>query len=194
MKRMPVFLIIAGVVSFAMWPVVIKAENTDEDDQQIQKLSKMSEKERSIPDDNQAVIKRLKDQYGVDDQRIKSLRKKNLGYGEIDIVFSLAEQMPGKINDENVEKIMGLRQSDQGTIGWGKVARQLGVKLGDIKGQVEKVGKSNLEDMKNKLNGVGKSSRMEAAPRGNTRRGFENPAKSARPGKLERFHSPNSRP
>lgn len=76
------------------------------------------------------VEERLEKEFNVSDARVDSLRQQGLGYGEIRHVFSLAKQMPGGINDQNVKKIMDLRQGDgKHKEGWGKIARDLGLKL-----------------------------------------------------------------
>ncbi|MBI5587449.1 MAG: hypothetical protein HY889_03675 [Deltaproteobacteria bacterium] len=94
-----------------------------------------------------AVTERLEKQFGVDEARIKSLRDKKLGYGEIAIALSLAEKLPGGITDGNVDKIMTMRQGPP-VEGWGNVARKLGVKLGPVVSGVEKVRSETNKEMK----------------------------------------------
>ncbi len=59
------------------------------------------------------------------------MRDKGLGYGEIAITLSLAEQIPGGINDANVNKILDQRLGEH-KMGWGQIAKEDGVKLGQV--------------------------------------------------------------
>lgn len=77
---------------------------------------------------------RLEQKFNVSDARIDSLRKQKLGFGEISHVLSLAKQMPGGINDQNIDKVMALRQGQGGhKEGWGDVAHDLNLKLGSAR-------------------------------------------------------------
>jgi hypothetical protein len=75
------------------------------------------------------VFDQLKNEFNVSDARIYSLREKNLSYGEIATVLSLAEQMPGGINDRNVQKVVTLRRGSGYQIGWASVAKALEVRV-----------------------------------------------------------------
>jgi hypothetical protein len=86
------------------------------------------DEEANSPDGAQHVTQRLTQEFGVEEARITSLREKNLGYGEIHHALSLARQMPGGITDDNVNSIMQMRQDQH--MGWGKIAQELGTKLG----------------------------------------------------------------
>jgi hypothetical protein len=102
---------------------------------------------------------KLKKQFKVSDDQINSLRGQKLGYGEMDHVFSLASQMPGGINDENVQKIMAMRQSGDHKTGWGKIAQDLNLKLND-KDKTEKV-KETKEKVKAQTRDKIKDSKKE---------------------------------
>lgn len=84
------------------------------------------------------VAQMIKSQFGVDGARILGLRSMNMGYGEIAIALGLAEEMRGGITDENLEKIMTLRRGPP-VKGWGRVAGELGLKLGPVLGKVRKI-------------------------------------------------------
>ncbi len=78
------------------------------------------------------VFDQLKEEFSVSDARLFSLREKDLSYAEITTVLSLAEQMPGGINDKNIQKVLTLRNGGGTggyTIGWGSVAKALQVKV-----------------------------------------------------------------
>lgn len=124
-----------------------------------------------------AVTGRLEKEFGVDEARIKSLRDQKLGYGEVAITLSLARTLPGGITDENVNKIISMRQGPPVT-GWGKVAQELGVKLGPVVSGVEKVRSETRKELK-------KTERQEKREEKMERR-----EKGEKPEKMERMDRP----
>jgi hypothetical protein len=75
------------------------------------------------------VFDQLKNEFNVSEARLFDLREKNLSYAEISTVLSLAEQMPGGINDKNIQKVVTMRRGDGYEIGWGNVAKALKVQM-----------------------------------------------------------------
>lgn len=124
-----------------------------------------------------AVTDRLEKEFGVDEARINSLRDKNLGYGEVAITLSLAKNLPGGITDENVDKIVSMRQGPPVT-GWGNVAKELGVKLGPVVSGVDKVSSETRKELK-------KTERLEKR-----KEKMEKQEKGEKPEKMERMERP----
>ena len=60
------------------------------------------------PNMEKPIVQRIENQFNVTDAQIASLRKQKLGYGEITIVFALAEKLPGGITKANISKIMAM--------------------------------------------------------------------------------------
>jgi adenine-specific DNA glycosylase len=85
----------------------------------------------SRPQGSKVVAERLAKEFNVPESEIQALRSKGLGYGEAGIVLSLASKLPGGITDANIKKILALRNTQPRT-GWGKIARELGFKLGQV--------------------------------------------------------------
>ena len=98
------------------------------------------------PQGQKAVVQRLEKQFNVTEAQITSLRNQKLGYGEIAIVFSLA-QKTGGITQDNVNKIMTMRQGPP-VMGWGQIAKSLNLKLGKVVSDVEKVNKGAGKEMR----------------------------------------------
>jgi len=92
----------------------------------------------AAPGGHQRVAQRIKAQFGVEGTLVMSLRSRLLGYGEIAIAFGLAQEMRGGIKDANLHKIVALRQGPPVT-GWGKIAGDLGLKLGPVQSKVRKI-------------------------------------------------------
>ena len=86
-----------------------------------------------------AVIQAIKTMFpGVTADDIAGWRADNLGYGEIVILLSLANNMEGGLTDENINSILTTHQGPP-VVGWGKIARDLGLNLGTLVSGVVKV-------------------------------------------------------
>ena len=167
MKR--VFLIfmamlIAGI-NTAAWAEASKEEA------RIEKDASALDKDTNKPEGEKMVVQRLEKEFNVDDTRIKSLRDQKLGYGEIAIVLTMAEKLPGGITDATVNKIMSMRQGPP-VEGWGKIAMKLGFKLGPVISKVERVKVEAHKDIENvhrekveKLEKKGKHEKVEKIER-----------------------------
>ena len=107
-----------------------------DDEAKEEEADKAMDKDAQTEQGKKMVVQRIENLFHVDQQRIDDLRQKKLGYGEIRHVFSLANQLPGGINDENVNKIMDLRKNQK--MGWGRVAQELNLHMGHGKGGHEK--------------------------------------------------------
>ena len=101
----------------------------------------------NAPDGAAVVTQRLVKDFGVTEAQVKDLRSKGLSFGEIAIALSLAKEEPGGVTDANIQKVLSLRQTTPPT-GWGKVAKQLGVKLGPAVSSVERLAKESRGDLK----------------------------------------------
>ncbi len=78
------------------------------------------------------VVQGLEKTFNVTADQISSLQAQGLGYGEIGIIFAIASNMTGGINDTNIAAIMGDRQGTP-PMGWGQIAMSLtGMSLGKI--------------------------------------------------------------
>jgi hypothetical protein len=98
------------------------------------------------------VTQRLEKDFSVSGDQILGLRDKKMGYGEIAIVLSLSQKMPGGATDANIQQVMTMRQGPP-TMGWGQVAKQLGTKLGPAVSQVRNVHREVNREMKHESNG-----------------------------------------
>ena len=99
------------------------------------------------PGDAKRVEERLEKKFNVTDARIDSLRQQGMGYGEIGIALSMASRMPGGINDHNVQKVMDLRQGQNGhREGWGNVAHDLDLKLRPAVMDMDEIRQDRHED------------------------------------------------
>jgi hypothetical protein len=94
-----------------------------------------------------AIVQLLKKEFNVDEAMINDLRERKLEYGEIAVILSLAQQMPGRITDIKVNKILSIRQ-DAPAAGWGMISDKLGLKLAVVISQVAGVQREVSEDIK----------------------------------------------
>jgi hypothetical protein len=84
---------------------------------------------------SQVVTQKIMDRFDVTEEQVADLRKKKMGYGEISILYSLASKMEGGATEENVQKLLEMRQSH---MGWGKIAQKVDLKLGPVLTDVRK--------------------------------------------------------
>jgi hypothetical protein len=104
------------------------------------------------------VTQRLEKDFNVSSDQIQGLRDKKMGYGEIAIVLSLSQKMPGGATDANIQQVMTMRQGPP-TMGWGEIAKKLGTKLGPAVSQVRNIHREVNREMKHES--IGDKEQME---------------------------------
>lgn len=110
----------------------------------------------SMGEGGERVRSRIMSRFGVDEDRIKSMREEGgMSYGEISLALGLAKGMEGGINDENIARITELRQGKPKT-GWGKIAKDLGQKLGPAVGEAKKMAAELRKEAKERKGKDGK--------------------------------------
>ena len=98
------------------------------------------------------VTQRLEKDFNVTDTQVQGMRDKKLGYGEIAIVLSLSQKMPGGATDANIQRVMTMRQGPP-TMGWGEISKELGTKLGTAVSQIRNVNRETNREMKHEAKG-----------------------------------------
>ncbi len=144
MKRFTFSMVTVLVLSLTAFSAAWAAETTEEEtlDRESAEISKTAGKAQGAT----VVSARLEKEFNVTEAQIQGLRDKKLGYGEIAIVFSLAQKLPGGISDANISQVMALRQGPP-TMGWGEIAKKLDLKLGPSVSQVKNVNKETHREM-----------------------------------------------
>lgn len=146
MKRSLLILIVGVMTALAVtgtaWADLSKAEKN------LEREAKRLNDTAAKPDGEKAVVKRLVAELKATEQQVQALRDRKLSYGEIAIVLSLAQAMPGGATDANAQKVLSLRLGPP-IAGWGDVARQLGTKLGTIVSQVRKMANNANREIRN---------------------------------------------
>src|SRR5438874_1637834 len=141
----------------------------------------------NAPDGASVVTRRLVKDFGVTEAQVKDLRSKGLSFGEIAIALSLAKEEPGGVTDANIQKVLSLRQTTPPT-GWGKVAKQLGVKLGPAVSSVEKLAKESRGEVKKSEEKA--ETKAEKAGKGEKAERVEKAERADRPERAERPERP----
>lgn len=136
MKNKAMRLLVAGLFLCAAAPVLAQEKSGDE--KKLDKASMELEQDAGKPEGEKTVTDKLMAEFNVDAARIQALRDQKMGYGGVSIALSLAQGLPGGITDANVQKVMALRQGPP-VMGWGKVAKELGMNLGSVISKVKKV-------------------------------------------------------
>lgn len=153
MKNLSWLVVVSVLFFFGGSTSGMAGHEDKKEEQRLEAKARALDAEASQSEGRVKVVGHLTEEFNVDEARINSLRDKNLGYGEISNTLSLAQQMPGGINDANVQKVLELRQGEHKT-GWGKVANDLDVRLGPTVSQVQKSDK--VEVAHGKSEGRGK--------------------------------------
>lgn len=162
------------------------------DERMLERTSAALDKDAARPDGEKSVETRLKSEFKVDDARIQGLRDQKLGYGEIAIVFALAERMSGGITDANVGALMAERRGPP-EMGWGRIAKNRGVALGGVMSKVERVDAGARKQEKaqsGKRERMERGERREKAERAEKSEGAERADRPERPDRTERPENP----
>lgn len=129
----------------------------------------------------QRVADAIKAQFGVDDALLLGLHYRKLGHGDIAIALGLAQEMSAGVKDENLQKVVALRQGPP-VAGWGKVAGDLGLKLGPVISKVRRIssGVRKLEaDIRAKKDKTAETEKVKK------KENIENPEKPVKAGQPE---------
>jgi len=148
-----------GLLCALTW-IGIAAAAGSKDESDLDRAATALNKDAGSADGEQAVMSRLESDYKVSADQISALRNQKLGYGEIAIVFSLAEKMPGGITDANIQQVLTLRQGPP-VMGWGEIANKLGEKLGPVVKRVDHMAKDIEKGEKEEHGGMGKMEKPE---------------------------------
>jgi hypothetical protein len=136
--------------------VGVAAADVSKDERNLEREAKRLNDTAAKPDGEKAVVKQLTAEFKATDQQVQALRDRQLGYGEVAIVLSLAQTLPGSATDANVQRVLALRQGPP-IIGWGQVAQQLGTKLSKTVSQIRKAANNANRDIKNDHARAGKA-------------------------------------
>ena len=177
MKNNKLQLLFAGLFLCAAALPAFADERTSEE-KKLETSAVEMDKSAAEPEGQLRVTDKIKTQFGVDDARVQGLRDKNMGYGEISIALGLAQGLPGGITDANVDKIMALRQGPP-VMGWGKIAKELGLKLGSVQSKVHKMSAE-----------VRKQEKAARANKNKKSEKMEKPEKPEKPEKMGRPENP----
>jgi hypothetical protein len=138
-------LIAAFVLVFAVSIAAARGTAKVSDEKKLKTEISSLNKAGSMPNGDKIVMDELTKEFDVKSEEVTALRDKDLAYGEIAAVYAFADKMSGGVNDENVNRVTSLQQ---GKKGWGKIASELDVDLGDVTKKISSIGKSVREEIK----------------------------------------------
>ncbi|HCC49095.1 MAG TPA: hypothetical protein DEQ38_13415 [Elusimicrobia bacterium] len=135
MKNLELRLIFAGVFLFTAGSSVFALGRSAEE----KKLeASAAELDKNHSEGQQRVADKICAEFGVSNGLVIGLRFRKMGDGEIAIALALAQGLHRIIKDEDLRRIVRLRQGPP-VMGWGRVAGKLGLKLGPVISKVEKL-------------------------------------------------------
>lgn len=167
MKNKEIVMMVLGLILCA--GMLVWAEDKTSEERNLESSAQEMDKEAAKPACQESFQEKIKSEFKVDDARVQGLRDQKMGYGEISIALGLAQGLPGGITDENVRKIVALRQGPP-VMGWGRIAKDLGLKLGPVRSKMKKISAEARKEAK-------AAERMKKGGKG---------GKPERPGKMDR--------
>ena len=146
MKRSLLILTVGVAVALAGTATAWAADLT-KTEKNLERETKRLNDTAAKPDGEKAVLTEFKEVFKVSEAQVQALRDRKIGYGEIAVVLSLTQKMPGGVTDMNAQKVLSMRQGPP-TAGWGQVARLLGAKLETTVSQVKKMNNDSNREIK----------------------------------------------
>ena len=135
MKNTKLRLLLAGLFLCAAGMPVFALEKSP-DEQRLEAAARELDKKYS--EGQQRVEEKISAEFGVAEGLVMGLRYKKMRYGEIAIALGLAQGLHRIIKDEDLHKIVVLRRGPP-VMGWGRIAGDLGLKLGPVISKVRKL-------------------------------------------------------
>jgi len=136
-RRSIVISLLAGILCTVLAAGASAQAATDQESQLDSDSTTLSN-EGSSDTGAAAVAQTIETMFGVTADQVTALRADNLGYGEIVILLSLAQTMTGGLTTDNINSVLAIRQGPP-VVGWGKIARDMGLNLGTLVSGVVKV-------------------------------------------------------
>jgi hypothetical protein len=152
MKRLSILIAVGILVVLSGMALA----EVSKDEKNLARESKRLNDTVAKPDGEKAVVKRLVTDLKATEPQVQALCDRNLSYGEVASILSLAQVLPGGVTDANVQKVAALRQGPP-VMGWGEIARQLGTKLGKTVSQVRRAANNANRDIKDDHARAGKA-------------------------------------
>jgi len=158
---------------------------TDADDAHLQTVGKNIDQENANKADSQKV-QALAKQFDVPAATIEDLRNKRNGWGNVTIELAMAQRLTQAdpttyptLNDA-LQKIDGMRADK---MGWGKIGKELGVKLGPVVSTAEHTRVDVFRDLRaERIEKVEKAEKQDRPDRP------DRPQRPDRPDRPEKFH------
>jgi len=182
-KRSMIVFVLVGMMSFVLVSSA-SAQTATDPETQLGKDAATLDEVGTNADSAPAIVQAIETMFDVTASQVAALRNDNLGYGEIVILLSLAETLPGGITSQNIDQILQLRQGPPVT-GWGKIAETMRLKLGDVVSTVEKATQKSAQAIakaqaaSNNGNGNGRSGGASSGAGGGQSSGSGNAGSNA---------------
>jgi len=94
------------------------------------------------PEGQQRITETIAKQFKVDPSIVTSMRNRRMGFGEATVALALSQELMKHDKTYNqqraLDQILAKRASGEG---WGRIAQDLGVKLGRVRSEVERAEK-----------------------------------------------------
>jgi hypothetical protein len=178
-------MMLAGAMAFGGLVMPAALAQTDADEARLQTVAKSIDKDTANKADA-LKVQTLAKQFNVPDTTVEDLRSKKQGWGNVTIELAMAQHLAQTdpktyptLNDA-LQKIAAMRTDK---MGWGKIGKELGFKLGPVVSAAEHTRQDLFRDLRaervQKAEKVEKQERVERPDR---------PQRPERPDRPEKLH------
>ena len=140
-------LIVSVVIGLPMASLADDAKDMQKHERQVQANAKRFDDDAAraarTPDGQRRLDERLAKQFNVDSSVVTGLRDRHFSYGQATIALALSQQLmkqdPTLTQQAALDKIVAERRAGKG---WGVIAQDMKLKLGDVVSDVKKADKA----------------------------------------------------
>ena len=166
-----------------------RADNTKHERQlqvDAKRLDAEATRASKTPEGQQRVTERIATQFNVQPSVVTDLRNRKLGFGGATIALALSQELMKRdaslTQQAALDRIVADRQAGKG---WGVIAHELGLKLGDVVSEVKKAEKATeqIAGKPDKVAKADKSEKVEKPVKPEKIEKIERPAKPEKPGR-----------
>jgi len=119
------------------------------------------------PEGQQRITETIAKQFKVDPSVVTSLRNRRIGFGEATVALALSQELMKQDKTYNQQRALDqILAKRAGGEGWGRIAQDLGIKLGRVRSEVERAEKKVARLERAEKAGKDKSEALDRSDKG----------------------------
>lgn len=182
MTRLMLSVTISGLLLGLSLTSLVRAQ-VNQDEARIETASKNIDKDAAATKGQNVQLQMLAKEFSVSTGLLQDLRAKNQGWGEVTITLAMAQhlsQTDPKAYPTLADALTKIESLRADRVGWGKIAQELGFKLGPVVSAAEQMRHELMRDLRAAgPQAIEKAERPERPDR---------PVRPERPERVERPH------